>query len=58
MLQQIRTDFAAEMVHAELYGRPGGGSSRKRKQLHPGDAAFLCDGPKGPVLELDEWRVR
>lgn len=26
--------------------------------LQSGDAAFLHQGPEGPVLELDEWRIR
>lgn len=25
--------------------------------LRPGDAAFLVNGPDGPLLELDEWRI-
>ncbi len=27
-------------------------------ELKPGDAAYIDYGPDGPVLELDDWRVR
>jgi cyanophycinase len=44
--------------NAHVFLKSADGRSVEWHELKPGDAAFIDFGPNGPVLELDDWRVR
>lgn len=57
ILQENRVRvFGQQKVH--LFLKSADQKTVSWHALEPGDAAFLYYGPDGPMLELDDWRIR
>jgi cyanophycinase len=57
LLQENRLRVFGQQ-NAHVFLKSANGQTISWHELHPGDAAFIIQGPNGPKLELDDWGLR